>query len=288
MESRPEIRNSNINDLSTIFEIYQMASDLMKSKNQVAWPKFDEQVIIKEINELRQWKLLINNQIACIWATTLNDELIWGNEHDTTALYIHRIASHPNFRGQRMLKQIVRWADEHCLEKGLQYVRLDTVGFNKGLINVYTKNGFSFLGIKKLENTKDLAQHYSEGPVCLFQRTPMTFYGMNYDNRSFRPIKNSENGETSEDTVFEYKQSGNILTCSYSGGQIRQGHLIGLVDENGHIEMRYHQVNLNGELKAGICNSKPEFLEDGKIRLHENWEWTSGNHSKGKSILEEL
>jgi len=110
---------------------------------------------------------------------------------------------------------------------------------------------------------------------------------INYNDKIFRPVVNSENGETSNDTVFIYKQIGNILTSEYSGGKIINGHLIGLVDENGEIEMRYHQVNQKGELMTGICKSKPEILENGKIRLHENWEWTSGDKSKGTSIIEE-
>ena len=111
---------------------------------------------------------------------------------------------------------------------------------------------------------------------------------MNYNDKKFRPISNTENGETSSETLFHYKQVGNILTSEYSGGKIKNGHLIGLVDASGKIEMRYHQVNDQDELMTGICISTPEILENGKIRLHENWEWTSGDYSKGNSIIEEL
>jgi hypothetical protein len=52
--------------------------------------------------------------------------------------------------------------------------------------------------------------------------------------------------------------------------------------------MRYHQVNDKDELMTGICISRPEILADGKIRLHESWEWTSGDKSTGKSIIEEV
>ena len=111
---------------------------------------------------------------------------------------------------------------------------------------------------------------------------------MNYNDKKFRPISNTENGETSNETIFHYKQTGNVLTSEYSGGKIKLGHLIGLVDENGNIEMRYHQLNDKGELMTGVCKSKPEILENGKIRLHENWYWTSGDNSKGQSIIEEI
>ena len=110
---------------------------------------------------------------------------------------------------------------------------------------------------------------------------------INYNGKIFRPISNTENGETSSETIFYYKQVDNVLTAEYSGGKIKYGHLIGLVDKDGNIEIRYHQVNDNDELMTGRCKSKPEILENGKIRLHESWEWTSGDKSKGQSIIEE-
>lgn len=111
---------------------------------------------------------------------------------------------------------------------------------------------------------------------------------MDYNNRKFRPISNSDNGEVSSDMIFHYKQIGTILTCKYEGTKILKGHLIGLVDKNGHIQMNYHQINHDHILMTGVCKSKPELMENGKIRLKEEWQWTSGDKSKGKSILEEI
>jgi hypothetical protein len=111
---------------------------------------------------------------------------------------------------------------------------------------------------------------------------------MNYEGKKFRPFYNTENGETSSETIFLYKQNGSILTCDYAGGKIVRGHLIGIVNDSGEIDMRYHQVNTSEELMTGICKSVPEILENGKIRLHESWQWTSGDCSKGESILEEI
>jgi len=110
---------------------------------------------------------------------------------------------------------------------------------------------------------------------------------INYDNKVFNPISNSENGEVDLSMQFVYKQSGNIVTSSYFGGRIQAGHLIALVDDHGCLDMRYHQVNAQGEIMTGICKSVPEVLPSGKIRLYEKWEWTSGDFSKGESILEE-
>ena len=111
---------------------------------------------------------------------------------------------------------------------------------------------------------------------------------INYHGKTFQPILNSENGETSAETVFHYQQHGNVVTSQFSGGKIQQGDLIGLVVEVGKIEMRYHQVNSSNELMTGVCHSEPEILPNGKIRLHETWRWTSGDLSEGRSVLEEV
>lgn len=110
---------------------------------------------------------------------------------------------------------------------------------------------------------------------------------MNYHNRIFKVVTNSDNGDTSSETTFHYKQDGNILTSSYSGGSVVSGHLLGIVDEDGNIDMRYHHINNKGEIMTGLCKSRPEILEDGRIRLHEEWKWTGGDQSSGKSIIEE-
>ena len=111
---------------------------------------------------------------------------------------------------------------------------------------------------------------------------------MNYNGKTFRPVHNSENGETSDETRFTYIQKGNFLSAEYSGGQILLGHLIGIVDKDGKINMRYHQINAKNDLMTGTCESIPELMTNGKIRLHETWQWTSGDRSKGTSILEEI
>lgn len=111
---------------------------------------------------------------------------------------------------------------------------------------------------------------------------------IDYNNKRFKPINNTANGETSSETVFHYQQEANILRCSYSGGDILLGTLLALVGKNGSLDMRYQQINRKGELKTGICHSSPEILPNGKIRLHEKWQWTCGDYSEGESVLEEV
>ena len=111
---------------------------------------------------------------------------------------------------------------------------------------------------------------------------------VHYQGKKFTTVSNTVNGETSEQTIFHYHQEGNIVFANYAGGKVAKGHLIGLVSSEGKIDMVYHQINDKGEIMTGKCVATPEILPDGRIRLHEIWQWTSGNLSSGTSITEEI
>ena len=49
--------------------------------------------------------------------------------------------------------------------------------------------------------------------------------------------------------------------------------------------MRYHQVNDAGEIMTGTCQSSPEILNNGKIRLHETWQMDFRRQISRRSIL---
>jgi hypothetical protein len=111
----------------------------------------------------------------------------------------------------------------------------------------------------------------------------------NYNNRHFVGVSNSETGEVSSDTVFHYHQQDDVVWATYQGGSIRFGTLVAtVVGAAGVLQMRYQHVNQEGELCTGKCVSTPEVLPDGRYRLHETWQWTSGDLSTGSSIVEEL
>ena len=111
---------------------------------------------------------------------------------------------------------------------------------------------------------------------------------IDYNDRIFRSVSNSANGETSEETIFHYKQTGLQVTAHYKGGRIADGSLTAVADEAGNLQMRYQHVNTEGQFLTGVCSSTPEILPNGKIRLYEKWQWTCGDYSKGESIIEEI
>jgi hypothetical protein len=111
---------------------------------------------------------------------------------------------------------------------------------------------------------------------------------INYDNRLFRCVTNSETGEVSASTIFHYRQKNGVVWATYEGGAIKFGTLVAKVSESGKLEMRYGHLNTAGELMTGECISTPEVLPDGRIRLYEKWRWASGDGTTGNSIVEEV
>ena len=111
---------------------------------------------------------------------------------------------------------------------------------------------------------------------------------IDYDERQFSSVSNSATGDVGAATVFHYRQRGTIVWGTYAGGAVAQGTLIARVLADGSLDMRYQHVTADGRIKAGRCASRPEILVDGRIRLHERWQWTEGGTESGESTVEEV
>lgn len=114
----------------------------------------------------------------------------------------------------------------------------------------------------------------------------MTNYNLN--QKIFRSIANSDNGEVDASTRFHYHQDGDLIWAEYTGGAILKGHLLGRMLADGELDFRYHHVNTAGEMMVGICRSTPQILPDGRLRYEERWQWLSGDGSAGHSVIEEV
>jgi len=111
---------------------------------------------------------------------------------------------------------------------------------------------------------------------------------INYDNRVFKSVQNSETGEVSGETRFYYHQKDDLVWAEYAGGAIVFGQLLAKVSADDSLEMRYQHLNKNGELMTGKCVSTPEVSAGGKLRLIERWQWTCKDFASGESIVEEI
>lgn len=105
------------------------------------------------------------------------------------------------------------------------------------------------------------------------------------DRRTFAPLTN-EDGEVGAGTRFHYRQEDDMVWADYAGGTIRRGYLVG-TRHGATLDFRYVQVNDSAEVNSGRCTSTIEVLPDGRLRLHEVWQWESKAGS-GSSVVEEV
>ena len=110
---------------------------------------------------------------------------------------------------------------------------------------------------------------------------------LNFDQKVFALLQNSEQGTVVADTRFEYRQEGNLVTADYHGGTIRYGKIIAELRDM-QLHMLYQCMTQAGELKAGKAVADISFNESGKIMLTLQWAWLTEPIANGTSIYVEV
>lgn len=106
------------------------------------------------------------------------------------------------------------------------------------------------------------------------------------DGRTLRAVENDEAGEVGGDTRLHFEQDGSRIRARYAGGEVVEGHLLGTFDGR-RWEIRYVQINEAGETATGHSVGEAELLEDGRVRVEDEWEWESQPGS-GETVLVEV
>jgi len=164
-----EIINATVDDLRPIMRLYDEAIAHQQAVSDLVWKGFDERMVLSEIMEQRQWKIMIDDEIACVFMTAYNDPAIWDEKDKDSAIYIHRISTNPAFRGRGFTKFITNWAIDYAKTHQIDFVRLDTWQENPKLHQIYLNAGFTYVGIKAISPTEHLPKHYWGITLGLFE-----------------------------------------------------------------------------------------------------------------------
>ncbi len=105
------------------------------------------------------------------------------------------------------------------------------------------------------------------------------------NGKRFIALANSENGEVSSETIFNYFQEDKIIWANYSGVEIVRRSLIGKILNSDSFEFVYQHLNNKNELLTGNCTSFPKMNSENKIEIEERWQWTCRDFSTGTSTL---
>jgi hypothetical protein len=95
-----------------------------------------------------------------------------------------------------------------------------------------------------------------------------------------------EAGEATAETIFKYHENDGIVWARYEGGPVRLGFLVGTRHGN-RLDFRYSQLNDKGETSNGRCSTTVSLMQDGRVRLDQDWAWESKPGS-GQDAIEEL
>ena len=110
----------------------------------------------------------------------------------------------------------------------------------------------------------------------------------NLNGKKFKPLSNTDNGDAGKETIFSYHQKGSRVWADYAGGSVIHGNLLAIQDSNGCLDMYYQHINTQNKMMIGRCTSVPSLTSEGKIQLHENWQWLNGDQSEGESTIVEI
>ncbi|MFD4421339.1 hypothetical protein ACFWN7_07525 [Agromyces sp. NPDC058484] len=90
------------------------------------------------------------------------------------------------------------------------------------------------------------------------------------DGKVFAGVENSASGQVGAATQFRYHQDDDVIWAEYSGGAIVRGYLVG-IRTGGKLDFRYSHLNTDRQTANGVCETRIEVLEDGRVRFHEAW-----------------
>lgn len=163
------IRNTTLDDIDEVFSLYDLATAYQRTVFNKGWRGFERSQVQREIEEGRHYVIMQNGEMASTFLITLNDPIIWQEADADSAIYLHRIATNPAFRGNNYVQKIVEWAKAYAARNGQQFVRLDTHSGNEKINAYYISCGFTYKGIRAIEWTPDLPEHYKDGSLSLFE-----------------------------------------------------------------------------------------------------------------------
>lgn len=266
-----EYRKATGNDTEEIFRIVQ---DTIRT----IYPRYYPQEVVEFFCELHGreniGKDIESGLVGALWVD--NGIVGTGCYKDD---HITRVYVKPEYQGRGYGSYIMQ-----CLENEIRK-KHDTAYLDASLpaSHLYEKRGYQTVKHEKwdVENGRVLVYE------IMAKLLPNTSTGINYDGRFFVPRENTENGEVDGNTVFAYRQRGNVLWADYSGGDIVKGHLVGTVSESGELDFYYQHINEQKQVRVGVCHSVPRVLENGKIELSEKWRWLNGDKSEGASVIVE-
>lgn len=143
-------------DIPPILNILAHVLSLQGKQGYYVWDTLDTHKMIEDINAQKVYTLVKEGEIAFVFTLIDQDPFIWLEKDQQNALYLHRMLTHPKYKGKRLFQKVLDWVKKQAQTKQLPYVRMDTWANNSQLIEYYASFGFEHLGNQEMGNVLEL------------------------------------------------------------------------------------------------------------------------------------
>lgn len=157
------ILNANINNISSILNIFNEAKKYIKSQGFDQWQNDDypnEAILKRDITKDSGYILCDNDKIIGYMALLLDIEPTYSTissgkwESDFDYATIHRVALSDEYRGKKLSNLLFDFAEKLCIQKNIRSLRVDTHEQNIPMKKMLKKRKYKHCGIITLENNE--------------------------------------------------------------------------------------------------------------------------------------
>lgn len=162
------IRKASLKDLNEIKKLTEACAEALQQQKIYQWNK-DYPGREKLENDIKREELFVyeykNRIIAIIVLTPKMDKVYqnisWLTETENN-LYVHRLATHPDFWGQGYAREMMDFAEDFAKTGNFISIRLDTFSQNKRNQKFYEARGYQRLGDVYFPHKNDQPFHCYE------------------------------------------------------------------------------------------------------------------------------
>lgn len=167
----PHIRitNTTPEDLDLVYWLFGQAILYQQQHGYPAWRGYEKTALCAEVEQLLQYKVVQYHHVLAIFSISYSDPATWGEWDTGHALFLHRIITHPQFKGQRVFEKIRDWAIQKARAEGLHYIRIDTWTDNPAIIAFYESYGFHAVAARVTPDSPELHAQNRNLRVTLMQ-----------------------------------------------------------------------------------------------------------------------
>lgn len=165
------VEHATLADLPAVRAVYADAREIQRGQRAILWDDFPTQLTVAEIETGRLFRIMDGDILAGVFSVAYEDDAIWGELERGEHIYLHRIARATKHPGRGIMGAVLEWAWAECRRLERAGLRIDTWASNQALIDFYERQGFRFVGVRRIGVEPRLAPHYQGIELALLEAT---------------------------------------------------------------------------------------------------------------------